>query len=262
MRVVPVRREGNRVLGRVLGYHEKDDGRRVHLRPGDQFTLSGKSIAQLDLVDSYSRPDESGYAPLSDTVWTWIRISGLRDEGQVRYLTAAARRLDSAHRAFRRIAALRDELEEFLQQNAWGPKIRAVTATLIGEVETAVIALWRAVDMVNAVPQNLKTEREPPSSVIAARTGLKEIRDAYEHIDERAFGRKRQKVDPHARTIFDYRELLEENRITYGPYSLELEREVPDLLLAAREYLKRTTGDVTETKTKRGTPGKQDEGEA
>jgi len=245
MRVIPVERQGNHIFGRVLGFEEEDDGRRVHLRPGDSLTLSGKAIAQLELVDSHSRPDETGYAPLADTVWTWLRIARFTDEGQARYLVAAARRLDSAERAFRRVATSRQELEKLLEEDALGPKIRVATATLIGEVETAVIAFGRAVDMVAAIPKNLRTGREVPSSLIQARHTVKEIRDAYEHIDERAFGRKRQRGDTRALTIFDYEKLFEENRITYGQHSLGLDSQVPNLLMAAREYLKKATGDVT-----------------
>jgi hypothetical protein len=244
MRIVPVERRGNHVFGRVLGFGEQDHGRRVHLRPEDSFTLSGKGIAQLDLIDSHSRPDETGYAPLADTVWTWLRIVRFSDEGQFRYVIAAARRLDSAQRAFRRVATLRSDLEQLLENNAWGVLLRATTAELVGEIEAAVIALARAINMITAAPKHLQTARDLPESLLQARRTVTEIRNAYEHIDDRAFGRIKNEVHADALTIFDNEELFRNNRITYGHHSLDLENE-GDLLMSARDYLKRVTADLT-----------------
>jgi hypothetical protein len=70
--------------------------------------------------------------------------------------------------------------------------------------------------MLTAIPRNLRTVREVPSALIEARHTVKEIRDAYEHIDERAFGRKRQRLDSSALTIFDYEKLFEDNASPMG----------------------------------------------
>lgn len=158
MRIVPVRRGGRRVYGRVLRLGERDDGRRVHLRPSDSFTLSGKKLVQLEMIDSYFRPDASGYAPVTDTVWTWFTVIKAGGSPGGRYVLAAARRLDAAHRRLKRVLQLRGELEAATESTS-GPAIRAQVFELFGEVEALVIALHRSVGMILNAPTVF--ERDP-----------------------------------------------------------------------------------------------------
>lgn len=242
MRVIPTRRSKGHVYGRVLRYGEKDTGRRVHLRPGDNFTLSGKKITTLDLVDSWARPQEFGYAPITDTVWTWFTIVHIPDSEARRYVLAVARRLDSAHRRFVRVRQLREEIGAMTEQDP-GPRIRALLFELIGEMESAVVAIGRAVDMVAGAPSSLSLATPPvPRSVTIRRDTIREFRNAYEHIDDRALGRVRGQPNPTALTIFDQHQLLERNRLRYGSHSLHLERDIGILFRQCRRYVKQLTG--------------------
>lgn len=243
MRIVPVRRKRRHVYGRVLRYREKDDGRRVHLRPGDIFTLSGKKLVQLDVIDSYFRPDELGYAPLTDTVWTWFHIVRATGTPGGRYVLSAARRLDTAHRRLRRIIELRRELQA-ASASTPGPHVRAHAFELIGEVEALVVTLNRAVDMVVVAPGRLRTSLSVPGPVASRREALVEIRNAFEHIDERALGEVRGRPDPAALSVFDQEALLERQTIRYASHQLTLPRDIPMLLRHSRQFIKRLAAQL------------------
>lgn len=109
---------------------------------------------------------------------------------------------------------------------------------LIGEVEALVIALNRAVDMVVDAPSRLQTSLPIPRPVTSRRKALLEIRNAFEHIDERALGEVRGRPNPEALTVFDQGQLLERGTIRYGPHRLSLGADVPMLLRHSRKYIR------------------------
>ena len=50
------------------------------------------------MLDRYSKPEADGYAPVTNTVWSWLAIPPLeQDQTFVNYLLAASHRLDKAH---------------------------------------------------------------------------------------------------------------------------------------------------------------------
>jgi hypothetical protein len=71
-----------------------------------------------------------------------------------------------------------------------------------------------------------------------------QIRDAYEHIDERAVGEVRRNPHVNALIIFDHDRIVADGVITYGGYYLDLAADVPDLITAARQYLKDAAGET------------------
>jgi hypothetical protein len=113
---------------------------------------------------------------------------------------------------------------------------------LIGAVESAVVALGRSCDMVARAPELLGSTATVPASVSSSREALTAIRNAYEHIEDRALGQVKKKPHPDALTIFDQSELLTHDRIKYGSHSLDLAHEVSALLADAREFLKEAAG--------------------
>jgi len=114
MRVVPVRQEGNVVYARSLRDEEPDDGRRVHIRPGNSVTVEeGALSVDLDCIDAKEDATESGYVPLTSVLNTWFSFGrDGRDDNAVRYLVAAARRLDMANEMLIRVRRLTGEIEE------------------------------------------------------------------------------------------------------------------------------------------------------
>jgi hypothetical protein len=195
---------------------------------------SGSIVVDIERIDRMFPPDADGYAPLANTIWTWMilqKAPGL--ESLFRYVLAAARRLDVAHRCFQRV---RDEMDR-MNKAIGAPEMRAAVFEIVGLIEITVVALSRAVDMAVNLHGLVSITTPIPSSLLRASGTLTELRNAYEHIEDRAQGQVRSKPHPHALTIFDWTSLLEEDAITYGEHRLELS-EIPDLLLDTRRYLK------------------------
>ncbi len=85
--------------------------------------------------------------------------------------------------------------------------------------------------------------RTQPRPLASKLTAVTQIRNAYEHIEDRAMGTERG-AHPDALTIFDYRDLLSNDRVSYGTYSLDLQAEVPALIAEARRFLKDVAADA------------------
>ena len=241
MRVVPVRVEGTTVFARTLQHDEVDDGRRVHVVPGGQVTFEeGAIVAELEHIDSQSEPTTSGHRPLTPVLWTWLTIGTGHDETRTRFLLAAARRLDTANLLLIEVEELRDRLN---REDLAGPAIRRNLFELIGFVEQMVISLGRAVDMVFKANTHIERVVPIPQAVVDASPSVKDIRDAYEHIDERAAGNVKMKPHPDALTIFDWRRLIVDNTVAYGDRQLELVEQVPALIASIRQFLKDVAAD-------------------
>lgn len=153
----------------------------------------------------------------------------------MRYLLAAARRLDQADALLIEVEQHRKALTEGPQV---GPTLRRHTFALIGAVETAIVALGRAVDMALYASKRIGTGGDLPSSIAKLAPTVKVIRDAYEHIEDRALGQVWRAPDPVALTIFDHASLLTEDAIVYGERRLRLDADVPTLIAETRQYLK------------------------
>jgi len=245
-RVIPVRREPGHVYARTLRRGEADDGTRVHLRPGDTLTFEeGAILAELEAIDDWERAGiEHGWVPLTPVLWTWLGFVPTRDAAHVRYLLAAARRLDEAARLVDQTTSLRDQLASQISTGQVGPLPRRTFFKLVGATEVAVVALERVVDMAEKAPTLLATPHALPAPVTTKREAMRQVRNAYEHIEDRAFGRDRQRVDPSVLTIFDHHELVTNNRIAYRGHTLDLATEVPQLLTELRAYFKTIAGTM------------------
>ena len=240
MRVIPLRREPGRVFARTLRRGEPDDGTRVHVRPGDQLVLE-EITAELDAIDDVEQAAATGYTPLTPALWTWLQLGDGRSGGTVRYLLAAARRLDAAAALFKRLEPLRADAA---REDLTGFATRRALFDLIGTVETAVVALGRAVDMAARAQELIGTAVVLPPAIMTKQEAVKVIRNAYEHIEDRALGTVRNKPDPQALMIFDHQRLIEDDVITYAQHTLDLASEVPALLADTRQYLKDVAGNI------------------
>lgn len=243
-RVVPVRREGNTVFARTLKHGEPDDGRRVHLRPGDQLTFKqGAVVIELDAIDEKEAAGtaEGEYVPITPVLWTWMSVGGEHDQGKVRYLLAAARRLDAANVLLADVQQRRHDLN---QEDLTGPVIRRRLFGLIAAVELAVVAVGRVCDMIDKAGTLIGSTVPVPPTVAAKRAAMNEIRNAYEHIEDRALGTVFGKPHSDALTIFNHADLLKHDRISYGTSSLDLNTEIPTLINEARQFLKDVAADA------------------
>lgn len=243
LRVVLDRREGGKVYARTLRQGEPDDGRRVHVRPGEEFVFeAGAVVVSLDEIDSREPPTETGYVNLAPVLWAWLQFAPPSAES-VRYVLAAARRLDAANGLLLSIQRARDNLAVDREAgNVAGPVLRRHFTEMLSSVEMMVVALGRVTDMVCSAGELIACAVPVPGSVDANKDAVRSIRNAYEHIEDRALGQVNKRPDPQALTIFDYTALLAEDAVVYGEYRLGLANEVPDLLTDIRSFLKTVVG--------------------
>ena len=211
VRVVPNGRDGNTVFGRTLNADEKDDGNGIELCPGEQLVFRPGDIElSLDDVDNRSPQLQTGYKPIANTIWTWFQAFGWPREYLFRYLFATARRLDTAHALCCAVAqACRTpEDEPFL-------KSRSRWFEALGYAELACIALNRGIAMAVECPNKFGIEVETPKIIENMLPTSKAIRDAFEHIDERAVGKVRRIQDSESLSIFSQPDLVSEGVIRY-----------------------------------------------
>jgi hypothetical protein len=242
LRTVPVRYEPGVAIARTLRRGEVDTGARVHVRPGDQVRFEeGGIVAELDHLDDIEPASASGYVPLTPVLATWFAVGHENSDAiRVRYLLAAARRLDTANLLLMTVETRRAELNS---DGLSGPIMRRAMFELIGAVEVAVVALGRTVDMVVQAKKLIDCPVEIPGPVRTSLVAITEIRNAYEHIEDRALGQVRQKEHPDALTIFDQASLITDDKIVYGRHQLDLADEVPKLLASARGFFKAAAAD-------------------
>jgi hypothetical protein len=199
----------------------------------------------LDHIDSQEEPTASGYVPLMPVLWAWLMIgAGDADDARaarIRYLLAAARRLDAVNALLMLIEERRTELAA---PPTFGPTIRRAFFDLIGNVEMAVVALGRVVDMIIGAADRVGTTGAVPVRIVDAAEAVKAIRNAYEHVDERALGQVLGRPHAYALTIFDHQDLIQNDRIVYGAHQLDLRSQVPLLLREAREFIKTAASDA------------------
>jgi hypothetical protein len=231
-----VRREQGKVIARLLGRGEHDDRRRVQVPPGWKLEVENVRLTLAQIDERLKPADERGYSPATDSLWAWLVLTHKLDSDAGRYLLAAARRLDAAHRRHLTVERLRSEVAASDDQ-AYGPHLRRNTFELIGEVEGLVIALHRALDMIVHAKQ---IARGFTASRIVEATfpPLSELRHAYEHINERAFGLVKRKKHPDALTVFDWGAIFSDvPRVTYARHEVRIGESIDVLLGTARRDL-------------------------
>jgi hypothetical protein len=244
MRLLPDGREGSIVYARTLAPNEVDTGETVQIRPGDTVRIRpGKLIVALDTIDTTVDPFEDGYVPLTNTLRTWMALFGSDAPDDVRLLLAASRRLDASHRLLRLVRSGLDDLEQG-QMGVYAQRV--MTYETIGTVELAVVGLNRALQMTSQISRHVGSTISVPSVVITKLPAIKALRNAYEHIEDRAMGRVRGQPDSTALTVFDYERLFHERVVAYGEHTLALGEESTQLCLEAREYLKSAAAELTE----------------
>ena len=233
-RIIPVGREGSNVFVRNLRPGEEDTGEVVHIEAGDQITfLPGDLVIDSREIDSRSPKGLGGYAPTANTVWTWYRIVG-EQVGFFCYLFALARRLDAAHADW---ALAIEELEKARNESGIGRRHRFFKALSLAEV--AIIALGRGMDMLRRVNSVYSLGLEMPDSLQKKEPVVRAMRDAFEHIDERAQGKinAQGKMDADALSIFDQPDFIDSSILHYRGYDLNFQEDFLSALLTCRELV-------------------------
>ena len=155
-----------------------------------------------------------------------------------RFLLSASRRLDTAHSLYTYVDAALGSISGSY------PHQREQIFAALGISELLCVGLGRAVDMLQQIPTRFSVNLQVPATITAKALALREIRNAFEHIEDRALGNVRGKPDADALSIFDQTELLTRGVLKYATHSLALRSEVLPMLLDARRAAFETVGQV------------------
>ena len=234
IRVVPVCRDGNTIIAKTLNHGEPDSGEGIVVEPGVKKLVlpPGNLKITIQDIDRESQSDSYGYSTVSNTIWTWLQVGPFRDEELFRFLFAAARRLDTAHGL---CTIVLDELakgsdEPFI-------KFRARLFRALGYAEQMCVAFNRAVVLMEKIASQFSTSTNVPVAIDAIQPKLKEIRDAFEHIEERAMGEVFHKPNPDALSIFVQKDFFPSGILSYSSHSLDLKAELVPALIAGRQFI-------------------------
>ena len=236
-RLVPAGRDGNKVFARMLRPGEEDPGHGVTLQAGDQLIIrAGGFVIHSEEIDAQSVAGRGGYAPVANTVWTWYHIAGGVQLSFFLFLFSLARRIDAAHALWALAIHERDKARE-----EGGIPRRIGFFNALATAEVAIVAIHRGITMVHTLAEKFLPELQVPESVEQVRTAVKEMRDAFEHIDERSEGRSgiSHKVDPDALTIFNQPDFIESSVLYYKEYVLDFDEDIRSALLGCRETIMR-----------------------
>ncbi len=239
VRVVPVGREGDTVIGRTLNYGEPDPGDAIIVHPSEKllFPIGNLTITLQD-IERENLPESYGYAPVANMIWTWFQCGASSDEELFRFLVAAARRLDTAHNL------CADALNN-LGSHPGEPfmKTRARMHTALGYAELMCIALNRAIRMIKVVPSKFSISLPIPKELDAIFPALKDIRDALEHIEERVFSISgtRGLKHPDALTIFNQSDFASHGVMHYADHALDIRMDVIPALIISRQFIAEAT---------------------
>ena len=233
-RLVPAGREGNKVFARTLRLGEEDTGEVVNVGAGEQLIiLPGDFAINSSEIDAQSRAGLGGYAPVANTVWTWYSIVNEK-VGFFLYVFAMARRLDAAHALWEIAIQQRDKAK------TEGALVRRQGFFMaLSEAEVAIIALHRALDMLLRFNSVFSMGLEIPKDLGKVERVVRDMRHAFEHIDERAQGKINQsgEMDAEALTIFDQPDFIDKSVIHYRGNRLDFYEDVLTVLLSCRELV-------------------------
>lgn len=238
VRVVPDGRNGKTLFARTLHPEEVDQDQPVIFSPalGERLVLRKECRVRIQDVDRLVTPDETGYAPVTNTVWTWLHLSGKATPQQFQFALAASRRLDGCHTS---LTALISALREL---NGSEAKQRTHSFRAIAMGEILVVCLHRAIAMTVRCPNQFRVRVPIPEIVKQKQAAVTALRNGFEHIEERATGRKKGKADVNAASIFDQQQFFVDGTLTVDAHSLNVPAEVPNLLISIRTYLVEVVG--------------------
>ena len=236
------RREGKNVYLRSLRPGEQDSGEGVRIEAGESVLFDAGDLSfNSRQVDAFlSSPGPDGYAPVANTVWTWYHIVP-RHVGFFLFFFSLARRADAAHALWTAAIEARDEARK-----ESGTSRRHAAFKALATTEMTVIALHRCFEMMYGLVDKFCPGLPIPASVNTIRPAIKEMRDAFEHIDDRAQSRINQRgtVHPDALTIFNQPGFVHSSVLRYKAHALNLETEVIAALLDAREFIMKAIEDI------------------
>ena len=233
-RVVPAGSDEDTVYMRSLRHGEEDTGEVVHVPAGKKMVIrAGDLSIDSEELDAKSPKGRGGYAPVADTIWTWYRIAGVEDSSLLMLLLAAARRLDATHVFW---AATMDALDEAQSLESNGRRPTLFRALAMAEV--ALISLSREMEMIHRLEKEFRLGLHFPEKFDSKKTVLRRMRNALEHIDDRAMGQAKDGTADSAMSIFFQPYFVDQGILTYASDALSFAEGVPIVLGECREMIK------------------------
>jgi hypothetical protein len=185
-----------------------------------------------------SPPREDGYRPICDPLWVWAALAGAPSRTESRVGHTPARRLDAGHLQIERV---RDGINR-LQSGTpplGSPAGRAVMHEVIGDAELAIIALDAAITIAVSLTGRYRVTAGLPALVGRKQTLVRNLRDHYSHVKERALGYVPEDRDVRFEDAFNFDALINDREYTEGADSLGIDAEATELIVATRDYLVR-----------------------
>ena len=116
-------------------------------------------------------------------------------------------------------------------------KTRARVFKALGYAELMCVALNRATKMIKDIPSKFSASAVVPNTVNAISPALTAMRNAIEHIEDRAFGNVFGQTHPDALTIFDQDDFFAFGVLRYAGHSLDVRAEVVPALVSFRQFI-------------------------
>ena len=248
LRVVPDGRDGSTVHGRTLNFGEPDSGEAIAVGPGEELLFRPGSVkVTIADVERFLAQDPIRNTT-SNLVWSWLNIPPLPHPDFFNYSFAMARRIDRAY-------ALHSSIMSDMNTNDDEPfaNNRARLFSILGDVEIMCIAMNRGIGMIKRAGDVISAATRAPAEADAIHEAVLAVRNAFEHIDERAIGKAFKEGPTDARSIFDQTSLIQSGVVSYAGQSLNLKTAVPPALDAARRFIRDVITESGATKTASGT---------
>ena len=234
-RLVPAGSDENAVFARSPRPGEEDSGEAVHVPAGKRLVIRAGDLSFSSAeIDARSPKGRGGYAPVADTIWTWYRVRGAEDQRLLMLLLAAARRLDATHVFW---SATMDALEE--AGTLAGIERRSTLFRALAMAEVTVISLSRGVEMLYRLEQEFCIALQIPEKIDPFKEKLRRMRNALEHIDDRAMGEAKDGTADNAMSIFIQPHFVDKGVLTYAGEGVLFATEVPIALGQCREVTMR-----------------------
>ena len=232
-RVVPAGSDGNTVFARSLRPGEEDSGQGVNVPAGKKLAFrAGDLSISSDEIDARSPKGRGGYAPVSDTIWTWYRFVGADDQSLLMLLLATARRLDATHVFW---SATMDALEQ--SATLVGIERRSTLFRALAMAEVTVISMSRGIEMLHRMEEEFHLGLQIPEKIRSFRKTLRRMRNALEHIDDRAMGEAKDGTAESAMSIFIQPYFVDQGVLIYAGEGVLFTAGVPTVLGQCREVI-------------------------
>jgi hypothetical protein len=232
--IVPDGRDGKVVFARTLRVGESDPGIPVIVDAAAGETLQfrpGSVEISISHIDQHAQRDADGFSPISNTLWTWLTIGSPVSVQVFHHLFATGRRLDGTHSLLVDVIRRMESLSGgFIHQRQ-----QALEAFALAEI--LVVALGRTADLAERLRSTFNVNTIPPDRLNSNIGPIGDLRNAFEHIEDRAMGQVRGKPHPDAYSVFDQREFVANGVLSYGIHRISLRNDIAPLLIDIRKYL-------------------------